>query len=209
MTAISQFANLFDQMLSGNINWASDSIKMALLDATYTPNLTTHIHFSDVSGHDLPTSGGYTALGQALTTKTHTVTAANSFATTWAATTAHVVGDIIRPATGNGFLYLCSAAGITGSGTPTFPTTIGATVADATVTWTNIGESITQLGSDAPSWATASFSTRYAVIYDAQTGVTSTEPLMLLVDFGSTQSPSSTTFTVPKPGLGWTWWTAF
>jgi hypothetical protein len=76
------------------------------------------------------------------------------------------------------------------------------------VIWTNVGESIFQLSSASPSWASATFTARYGVIYDAQSGVAATEPLLVLVDFGIDESPSAATFQVTTPGLGWWWETA-
>lgn len=57
----------------------------------------------------------------------------------WAATTAKVVGNSVRPTTSNGLKYICTTAGATGSSEPTWPTTIGGTVTDGTVTWTCAG----------------------------------------------------------------------
>ncbi|HXQ45608.1 MAG TPA: hypothetical protein VN806_03275, partial [Caulobacteraceae bacterium] len=37
---------------------------------------------------------------------------------------------------GNGQVYECTTAGVTGAAGPTFPTTVGATVADGTAVWT-------------------------------------------------------------------------
>jgi hypothetical protein len=48
--------------------------------------------------------------------------------------TATAVG-LVQPTVANGFVYRCIVAGTTGSTQPTWPTTVGATVADGTVTW--------------------------------------------------------------------------
>lgn len=56
--------------------------------------------------------------------------------TTWAATTAYALGDFVIPATPNNFSYECTAAGTSAASQPTFPTTLGNTVVDGTVTWT-------------------------------------------------------------------------
>jgi len=55
----------------------------------------------------------------------------------WAVSTAKVLGDYVVPTTFNGWRYECTVAGTTDDDTePTWPTTEGETVVDATVTWT-------------------------------------------------------------------------
>ncbi|MEE8373001.1 MAG: hypothetical protein V3R87_04765 [Dehalococcoidia bacterium] len=54
----------------------------------------------------------------------------------WAGTTGYSVGDYVVPVTQNGYRYECTAAGTSGAGEPTWPTTVGDTVVDATATWT-------------------------------------------------------------------------
>jgi len=56
-------------------------------------------------------------------------------ATTWAASTAYNQNDTVRPTTPNNYVYRCTVAGTSGSEEPTWPTTIGETVSDGTVTW--------------------------------------------------------------------------
>lgn len=208
------YANAYDQAFSGNINWASDTIKMALLGSGYTPNLTTHVHWSDVSAQEV-TGTGYSSGGVTLGTKTHTVTAANSFAVSnglftsgaWIASTAAVAGNVVHPLVTNGFLYVCVASGTTGSSAPAWPIIQGATVVDSGATWSCIGESITAWGSAAASWSTATFSASYAVIVDTQTGTAATEPLIALVTFASAFAPTASTATVTAGALGWFWTT--
>jgi hypothetical protein len=53
---------------------------------------------------------------------------------TYAALAAFLLGDIIEP--GNGFQYICTAAGTSGSSPPAWPVVSGDTVTDGTVTWT-------------------------------------------------------------------------
>ena len=54
----------------------------------------------------------------------------------WVAATAKSVGQHVRPTTYNEFYYHCDVAGTTHATTePTWPTTLGSTVTDGTVTW--------------------------------------------------------------------------
>lgn len=55
----------------------------------------------------------------------------------WLASTAYLVGEYVQPTAtgGNGHLYQCTQAGITGANEPTWPLTEGGTVADGGVTW--------------------------------------------------------------------------
>lgn len=55
--------------------------------------------------------------------------------TTWQASTAYAVGASVSPVTVNGYAYDCTVAGTTASTQPTWPTTVGATVTNGTVTW--------------------------------------------------------------------------
>ena len=55
----------------------------------------------------------------------------------WAATTAYVVGDVVKATSGNETIYFhCTTAGTSGGSEPTWDTTVGNTTVDATVTWT-------------------------------------------------------------------------
>lgn len=51
------------------------------------------------------------------------------------------------------------------------------------------------------SWTTASFTTRYAVVYDA-TGTAATSALIMYVDFGADQTVSAGTFTLQWNAAG-------
>lgn len=56
----------------------------------------------------------------------------------WVTATAYTIGDIRRPTTANrnGFCYRCTTGGTTAGAEPTWPTYVGGTVVDGTVTWT-------------------------------------------------------------------------
>jgi len=46
-----------------------------------------------------------------------------------------VQGDVVHPDAANGFVYICTVAGTTAAAHPVWPTTLGETVVDGTVTW--------------------------------------------------------------------------
>lgn len=50
------------------------------------------------------------------------------------------------------------------------------------------------------TWTTATFTARYAIIYDAQPGSYATDPLIGYVDFGANQSPSGVNFQIAWTG---------
>ena len=65
-----------------------------------------------------------------------------------AVTTAYALGDIVDPATSPLYAYQCTVAGTSGAAAPTWPTVVGATVTDGTVTWVCIGILIPVLNTD-------------------------------------------------------------
>lgn len=69
-------------------------------------------------------------------------------ATTWAATTAKVEGDYVKPTVANGYYYKTTTAGTTAASEPTWPTTIGGTVTDGTVVFTCAGKATLVSGTD-------------------------------------------------------------
>lgn len=75
----------------------------------------------------------------------------------------------------------------------------GVTVSPVTVTYDNATNKLSFDCADA-SWTTATFTTRYGVLYDSTP--TSSKPLVLYVDFGADQSPSNGTFTVTWDAAG-------
>lgn len=60
-------------------------------------------------------------------------------ATAWTATATKASGDLAKATASPSYAFRCTTAGTTGATEPTWPTTIGATVTDGTVTWTNVG----------------------------------------------------------------------
>lgn len=54
----------------------------------------------------------------------------------WKASTTRSLNVIVYPTTSNGYQYQCTTAGTSGTTEPTWPTTVGNTVTDGTITWT-------------------------------------------------------------------------
>lgn len=200
--ATNLFQSTFSQVFSGAINLPSDSIKMALLAPTASPSLSSWVHYSDVVG-EVANGNGYTTGGVALTGKTLTATPAASWGTQWAASTPYAAGSIVVPATSTGLLYSAVVAGSSGPTAPTWPTVVGESVADGTVVWSAVGESVTAFSSASASWMNATLSTGFGVIYDAQSGSAATEPLICLLTFAQTLSPVSGNLTIQAPSPGW------
>lgn len=203
------FANAFDQAFQGKINWPSDTLNMILLSSSASPNLATWVHYSDVT-NELATGNGYTQGGVTLTSVTHslyvgTSGASNLWGVQWAATYAYAVGQVVRPPTANGYLYRCVQAGTTGGSAPTWPTVPGETVTDSGVIWVNCGSALMVWSSAAAQWPSSSISgAEDAIIYDAQTGVASTSPLLFCGDPGQSESDSNGMFQVtPDTNVGW------
>jgi len=129
----------FVALANKEIDWTGDTIKMALLDSGYTPDLDADDYFDDVSADEI-TGTAYTAGGEALTGRTAPYAA---------------------------------------------------------------GTNIFSLKSADVSWATATFTARYAVIYNASPASDATRPLILLIDFDADSSPVAENFTITQPADGW------
>lgn len=204
------FQSALDNFIKGNANFKSggDTIKMALLTSSASPNLSTWAHYSDLT-NEVASGGGYTTGGATLGSLTNTETAASSWGTAWATSQTWTAGQIIKPltATSPDYLQLCVVGGAGSASTePTWKTVPGNTVVDSSATWSCLGESITVYSSASATWTSSTISAQYGVIYDSQSGTGSTEPLICLINFGTTESDSSGTFTVsPDSTLGWFW----
>ena len=71
----------------------------------------------------------------------------------WAATNSYSVGNIVRATTlqASGLVFQCQVAGTSGATQPTWPTDIGSTIVDGTVTWVAISSVYEELAALAPS----------------------------------------------------------
>ena len=191
------FGKLQTSLWSGLINFSSDTIKVMLL-SSYTVGSTqdTAQYLNDVvtGGVGVETTGsGYSAGGATLASKTVTYTAANSWGTSRANSTAYTVGDVVRPATGNGFVYQATSAGTTGGSIPTYPTVIGQTVADGGVTWVCAGRGALVVDAADPVWTTSNPGTLAGshLLFYKDTGTPSTSPVIEYWDLGGTQTASN------------------
>lgn len=200
MSSANLYLNAVSNAFKGNIKVGTNTLKCGLLTSSYSPALATNALWTDVSASE--SSGtNYSAGGVTITTPAMTPTAANSWATTAATTHAYVVGDVVRPATGNGFLYRAEAAGTSGGSAPTWPTTIGATVTDGTVVWTCMGTGIVQFTCDAVTFSDVTITDfEFLVFYDSTSGY-----LIALHDVGSAQNVSATNVTYTPDALGVAW----
>lgn len=176
-----------------DVGLTADTLKLTLHSSSYTPS-DSHEFYSDLT-NELSTGSGYTSGGATLSSKTVTITAANSWGSTWASDTAYVVGDIIRPSTGNGHLYRCIVGGTSGSSEPTWPTTKGQTVNDGSVTWAEVGRSAVVFDAADVTWSSSTLTARYAILRK-DTGTGSTSPVIGYMDFGENVSSTNSTFQV-------------
>lgn len=192
------FGKLQQSLWEAKINFTSDTIKVMALSA-YTVGSTqdTAQYLSDVLAAATEATGtgtsGYTAGGATLASKTLVYTAANSWATQRANSTAYTIGDVVRPTTGNGYVYQAIAAGTSAGSAPTWPTVIGQTVTDGGVTWACVGRGVLMLDAADPAWTTGnpgSLTASYLVFYKS-TGTDSTSPVILYWDLGGAQVASN------------------
>lgn len=189
------YRQVLAKALNKEVNFLADDIRVTLHSSAYAPALDTHAYVSSLTS-ELATGGGYTSGGQSLASKTAVVTAANSWGTSRASSTAYAVDRVVRPATGNGFLYRCVIAGTSASTVTSLSTVVGQTTVDGTVTWENVGRAILVLDAADVAWAAASFvGVRYLVLSDRTPGTAATQPLVALVDFGTDQAGQGGTFT--------------
>jgi hypothetical protein len=199
---VALYSSFLKQVENGGIDLDSNTLNCALLTSSYTPALT-HTAFADLTNE--VTGTGYSAGGATVANVTLTTTAANSWATTWAAGTAYVVGNIVRPTSGNTWLYMCVVAGTSHATTePTWRTVFGYNNAstDNGVVWCPVGKSATVFDADDSTWASSTITARYAVLYKSGSGVGVTSPLIAYQDFGSDKVSTGGTFAVTWPSQG-------
>jgi hypothetical protein len=99
------YGNFLLKALNKEIDFDSDTIKVALLTSSYTPNQDTHDYFNDVSTYEV-SGTGYTAGGNTLASKTATydsgtnVIVLDAADTTWASSTITARYAVVYDSTG-------------------------------------------------------------------------------------------------------------
>jgi hypothetical protein len=71
------YGQFLQQALNKEVDWDTDTIKVALLTNSYTPDQDAHNYFDDVSTYEV-TGTGYTAGGATLSNKTNTYSSATN-----------------------------------------------------------------------------------------------------------------------------------
>ena len=66
------YGQFLSQALNKEIDWDTDTIKVALLTNAYTPDQDAHNYFDDVSTYEVSGATGYTSGGITLANKTNT-----------------------------------------------------------------------------------------------------------------------------------------
>lgn len=87
------YGQFLSQALNKEIDWDTDTIKVALLTNSYTPDQDAHNYFDDVSTYEVSGATGYTAGGNTLANKTNTYNSGTNVIvldaddTTWSSST--------------------------------------------------------------------------------------------------------------------------
>jgi hypothetical protein len=98
------YGNFVVKSFNKEIDWDSDTIKVALLTNAYTPNQDAHDYFDDVVANQV-TGTGYTSGGNTLANKTNTYNSSTNVIvldaddTTWASSTITARYAVIYDAT--------------------------------------------------------------------------------------------------------------
>jgi hypothetical protein len=190
--SFSFYGKFFASLANKEIDFNSDSIKLALVTSGYTFDHDGHDYFNDITNEVVGT--GYTAGGAAVGSPNFSYVPANSWSVARANSTAYTAGQVVRTAAGNGFLYQALTSGTSGGSAPTWPTTIGGTVTDGTVTWACVARGALLLTGNNVSWPASTLTARGAILYDASPATDATRPLIGYLDYGTDVSSTSGTF---------------
>ena len=84
--SITAYTNLWKLLLTGGIDLDTDTLKLALVTSSYTPN-TAHDEWADVSANEVATGSGYTTGGETLASPVVTTTNIDYNDVTWTSLT--------------------------------------------------------------------------------------------------------------------------
>lgn len=200
MPSTTIYPSALRMLQNGTLDLDTDTLKLALVTSSYTYS-SAHDYFNDIT-NEVANGNGYTSGGATVGSVTLTTTLANSWATTWGTGTAYTLGQLVIPSTPNTYIYQCVVAGTSHAATePTWTTTKGVNNTDNTVTWLNVGKSVTVFDFADVSWAASTITARGAVLYE-DTGDTATSALICFLDFDSDVTSTAATFTVTVPSIG-------
>ena len=178
------YAPVITALFNAELDTDVSSWAWTLHTSSYVPDRNSHDFVSDLT-NELATANGYTQ-GGVVSVATRTRTVANSWGTSRANSTAYALGTVVRPATGNTFLYRCIVAGTSGGSIPTYGTVVGGSTTDGTVTWECVGSAITVISTASPVWAAFSATgVKYAVLSYRAAGTAATQPLVAYIDVGA------------------------
>jgi hypothetical protein len=126
-------ANIYLEGITNNAyntngNGASAFVVIALPD-------TTHIKIVNPNAIGAGSSSG----GRMVITTVPVISTFTPSYPVWTTAVAYAVNSIITPTVSNGFYYKAIQGGTSGGSQPSFPTAVGATVADGSVIWVNAG----------------------------------------------------------------------
>ena len=99
------YGNFLVKALNKEVDYDTDTIKVALLTSSYTPDQDAHDYLNDVSSYEV-SGTGYTAGGNTLASKTVTYDSANNVIvldaadTTWASSTITARYAVVYDSTG-------------------------------------------------------------------------------------------------------------
>jgi len=119
------------KVLGKQIDLVNDSIKVALVTASYTPNRDTHDEWADVSSNEM-SGTGYTAGGKTLASKTLTYSSTNDW---WTFDAADVSWTAVTASFRYAVLYDDTVSGKPLIGLVDFGSTQTATNQDLTIKW--------------------------------------------------------------------------
>lgn len=132
------YGNFLAKALNKEVDWDSDTIKVALLTSSYTPNQDTHDYFDDVSSYEV-TGTGYSAGGATLGSKTVSYDSTNNVIvldaadSTWSSSTITARYAVVYDASGG------SAAANALIGYVDFGSDQSSTNGNFTITWDSTG----------------------------------------------------------------------